>query len=170
MQEPIFSPQIFSLHENWGFFLVKRSRFWRRKINGLQGNSFKTIFKLACTYRYEIESEFSPCASQNRSHFLKMILNERKWPKFYFNSWWIQRIILLVYLFKFDDVSFSMIFIKFLPLFVKPLYMRTHLLNFAGCLFDGKMYSSGEQIVIAHCLGAMTCLGNNVYGDLQQWG
>eukprot|EP00105_Crassostrea_gigas_P009005 XP_011423777.1 PREDICTED: uncharacterized protein LOC105325777 [Crassostrea gigas] len=39
-----------------------------------------------------------------------------------------------------------------------------------GCLFDGKMYSSGEQIVIAHCLGAMTCLGNNAYGDLQQWG
>lgn len=32
------------------------------------------------------------------------------------------------------------------------------------------MYSSGEQIVIAHCLGAMTCLGNNAYGDLQQWG
>ncbi|XP_048762575.1 uncharacterized protein LOC125671134 isoform X2 [Ostrea edulis] len=32
------------------------------------------------------------------------------------------------------------------------------------------MYSSGEQIVISHCLGAMTCLGNNAYGDLQQWG
>ena len=42
--------------------------------------------------------------------------------------------------------------------------------HFEGCLFDGKMYSSGEQIVIAHCLGAMTCLGNNAYGDLQQWG
>merc|ERR1711894_40366 len=40
----------------------------------------------------------------------------------------------------------------------------------SGCLFDGKVYGPGQEIVIANCLGSMTCLGNNNYGNLVQWG
>ncbi|XP_071150839.1 uncharacterized protein [Mytilus edulis] len=39
-----------------------------------------------------------------------------------------------------------------------------------GCLFDGTMYGTGDKIIISHCLGAMTCMGNNVYSSLEQYG
>ncbi|XP_063428501.1 uncharacterized protein LOC134711665 [Mytilus trossulus] len=39
-----------------------------------------------------------------------------------------------------------------------------------GCLFDGTMYATGDKIIISNCLGAMTCMGNNVYSSLEQYG
>ncbi|VDI73932.1 Hypothetical predicted protein [Mytilus galloprovincialis] len=32
------------------------------------------------------------------------------------------------------------------------------------------MYGTGDKIIISHCLGAMTCMGNNVYSSLEQYG
>ncbi|XP_052102812.1 uncharacterized protein LOC127736271 isoform X3 [Mytilus californianus] len=32
------------------------------------------------------------------------------------------------------------------------------------------MYATGDKIIISNCLGAMTCMGNNVYTSLEQYG
>ena len=37
-------------------------------------------------------------------------------------------------------------------------------------MFDGTMYASGDKIIIRHCLGAMTCMGDNQYDHLESYG
>merc|ERR1712154_590347 len=39
-----------------------------------------------------------------------------------------------------------------------------------GCLFDGRVYQPGDVITIGGCLARMTCLGNNLYSDMEQLG
>ena len=48
--------------------------------------------------------------------------------------------------------------------------MKKKSIYILGCLFDGKMYSAGEQIIFGGCLGAMTCMGDNLYANLKQYG
>ncbi|KAH3867361.1 hypothetical protein DPMN_030488 [Dreissena polymorpha] len=39
-----------------------------------------------------------------------------------------------------------------------------------GCLFDGRVYQAGEKVIIANCLGEMTCLGRNNYSPIVSYG
>ncbi|XP_045159305.1 uncharacterized protein LOC123524853 [Mercenaria mercenaria] len=38
------------------------------------------------------------------------------------------------------------------------------------CLFDGRVYATGETIMIPSCLGEMTCLGRNKYSPITEFG